>query len=503
MVHLAFLITGNASRETTRSINVDGTLERVPCRRGRRRRSGSSTRPPSPRTASTPTTRTGSPRTGRRGPRARLFYAQEKAELEAPAGEPRRRTHPDLALYLLRPPVVLGPERARREGRAARPARPAGTAAVRPAPPAARSRSPCSPPRSRCSSSTRTTSAGRCCCASSAAGPPGAYNIAGDGIVTAADVAREFGGAAGPDPGRPGPGRGAGHGPAAVPAARRRMGGGGQPARAHGHPEGARRAGLAARATPGSRRSGPRCARRADPARRLLPGRGGLLQPAEHVAGQPVGHLQLRHVADAGQLDVAPAGMPQRPCRGPPRPGPAGPVAVHEQDRARRIDAIARRSGAGRRGAAAASGRRSGTHGPSRRRPAAARPGPPNGRSARAGTVSGSTPHSGSVSPHRGQRRRPAAPQGAGTAPRRRAPRTPRTFSATSGSSARRGPGIAGSSRTSPLTVSGDRAACRIEIIPPIELPTSTTGAPATSSTNRSSTLHVVVHGRHAGAPAR
>ena len=36
VVHLAFLITGNASRETTRSINVDGTLNVVPCG-GRRR----------------------------------------------------------------------------------------------------------------------------------------------------------------------------------------------------------------------------------------------------------------------------------------------------------------------------------------------------------------------------------------------------------------------------------------------------------------------------------
>jgi nucleoside-diphosphate-sugar epimerase len=36
-----------------------------------------------------------------------------------------------------------------------------------------------------------------------AAGPPGAYNIAGDGVLTAADVAREFGALAVPLPARP------------------------------------------------------------------------------------------------------------------------------------------------------------------------------------------------------------------------------------------------------------------------------------------------------------
>ena len=84
-------------------------------------------------------------------------------------------------------------ERRRRQGRAARPARPARPRLLgrprRLAGPAAR----CSRPSCRCSSSTRTTSARRCCCACVAAGPPGAYNIAGDGVLTAADVAREFG----------------------------------------------------------------------------------------------------------------------------------------------------------------------------------------------------------------------------------------------------------------------------------------------------------------------
>ena len=42
-------------------------------------------------------------------PAARLFYAQEKAELEDLLRGARRRPHPELALYLLRPPVVLGP----------------------------------------------------------------------------------------------------------------------------------------------------------------------------------------------------------------------------------------------------------------------------------------------------------------------------------------------------------------------------------------------------------
>jgi nucleoside-diphosphate-sugar epimerase len=42
-------------------------------------------------------------------PAARLFYAQEKAELEQRLHEESAK-NPDLDLYLLRPSIVLGPD---------------------------------------------------------------------------------------------------------------------------------------------------------------------------------------------------------------------------------------------------------------------------------------------------------------------------------------------------------------------------------------------------------
>ena len=59
VVHLAFLITGNASRETIRAVNVEGTLNTFRAAAAAGRRSASSTPPRSRRTASTPTTRSG------------------------------------------------------------------------------------------------------------------------------------------------------------------------------------------------------------------------------------------------------------------------------------------------------------------------------------------------------------------------------------------------------------------------------------------------------------
>jgi nucleoside-diphosphate-sugar epimerase len=107
VVHLAFLITGNASRQTTRAINVDGTLNvfRAAGSAGARRFVYASSvaaygwHPDNPEPI---------PEDWPVRPAARLFYAQEKAELEQLLGA-ESAEHPDLALYLLRPPIVLGP----------------------------------------------------------------------------------------------------------------------------------------------------------------------------------------------------------------------------------------------------------------------------------------------------------------------------------------------------------------------------------------------------------
>lgn len=124
-------------------------------------------------------------------PADRLFYAQEKAELEQLLGE-QARQHPGLDLYLLRPPVVLGPHSIggkdllpgplaalvrRLQGRFRRLAVP--LPAVVP-----------DLPLQFVHEDDVGSALLQCIVA---AGPPGAYNIAGDGVLSAVDVAREFG----------------------------------------------------------------------------------------------------------------------------------------------------------------------------------------------------------------------------------------------------------------------------------------------------------------------
>jgi nucleoside-diphosphate-sugar epimerase len=190
VVHLAFLITGNASRETIRSINIDGTLNafRAAAAAGARRFVYASSVAAYGWHRDNPAT-IGEEWPTR--PAARLFYAQEKAELEELL-EAEARQHPELALFLLRPPIVLGPNVV-------------GGKDVLPGPLAPLGRRLFGRPRrlplpvpvfvpELPMQFIHEEDVGRAlvqCIV--AAGPPGAYNIAGDGVVTAADVAREFG----------------------------------------------------------------------------------------------------------------------------------------------------------------------------------------------------------------------------------------------------------------------------------------------------------------------
>jgi nucleoside-diphosphate-sugar epimerase len=190
VVHLAFLITGNASRQTTREINVDGTLNvfRAAADVGARRFVYASSvaaygwHPDNPEVIDEhwPVR-----------PAARLFYGQEKAELEALL-EHEAQAHPDLALYMLRPPIVLGPNAV-------------GAKDVLPWPLAPLGRRLLSRPRrlpvpvpllvpEHPLQFIHEEDVGRAlqlCVVG--AGPPGAYNIAGDGVLTGGDVAKEFG----------------------------------------------------------------------------------------------------------------------------------------------------------------------------------------------------------------------------------------------------------------------------------------------------------------------
>jgi nucleoside-diphosphate-sugar epimerase len=190
VVHLAFLITGNASRSTTRAINVEGTLNafRAAAAAGVRRFVYASSLAaygfhqdnPDLITEDWPVR-----------PAAKLFYAQEKAELEQLLeAETTRSGGP--ALYLLRPPVVLGPNVV-------------GAKDVLPGPLAPLGRRLFGRPRRLPvpvpilvpefpMQFVHEADVGRAlqlCIVG--AGPPGAYNIAGDGVLTAGDVAREFG----------------------------------------------------------------------------------------------------------------------------------------------------------------------------------------------------------------------------------------------------------------------------------------------------------------------
>jgi nucleoside-diphosphate-sugar epimerase len=108
VAHLAFMITGTASRETIRQINVEGTLNafRAAAAAGARRFVYASSVAAYGFHRDNPV---GMTEDWPARPAAHLFYAQEKAEIERLL-EQEAAGHPGLGLYLLRPPIVLGPD---------------------------------------------------------------------------------------------------------------------------------------------------------------------------------------------------------------------------------------------------------------------------------------------------------------------------------------------------------------------------------------------------------
>ncbi len=190
VVHLAFLITGTSSLATAREINVEGTLNafRAAAEAGAARFVYASSvaaygfHPDNPvgMTEEWPTR-----------PADHLFYAREKAELEERLTAEAAR-HPGTDLYLLRPPVVLGPHAVGAKSsladrvlplvrRTARVARRLPIHLPLPAPGVA----------VQFIHEADVGTAFLACIVG--AGPPGAYNITGDGVVTGADLARELG----------------------------------------------------------------------------------------------------------------------------------------------------------------------------------------------------------------------------------------------------------------------------------------------------------------------
>lgn len=190
VVHLAFMITGAASAQTIREINIDGTVNALRAARdvGARRFVYASSvaaygfHPDNPvgMTEEWPTR-----------PSDRLFYAREKAELERLlAEEASASTRP--AVYLIRPPIVLGPHAVGAKGAIPTPLASVGTGVlglIRRLPIPLPVLAP-DLPLQLIHERDVGQALLRCVLGS---GPPGAYNIAGDGVLTGADVARELG----------------------------------------------------------------------------------------------------------------------------------------------------------------------------------------------------------------------------------------------------------------------------------------------------------------------
>jgi nucleoside-diphosphate-sugar epimerase len=188
VVHLAFLII-SGSKETTQAINVEGTLNafRAAAEAGARRfvyassiaAYGFHRDNPIGITEDWPTR-----------PADRLFYAQEKAELERLLHEEAER-HPETDLYLIRPPIVLGPDAVGAKAQLS----PglvqvlqlvhSGIRRLRIVPAVV----PDLPVQ--LIHQDDVAEALRLCVV--AAGPPGAYNIAADDLVNGVDVLRELG----------------------------------------------------------------------------------------------------------------------------------------------------------------------------------------------------------------------------------------------------------------------------------------------------------------------
>ncbi len=190
VVHLAFLITGAGGREAIRQVNVEGTRNAFAAAReaGVKRFVYASSVAAYGFHADNPV---GMKEDWPVRPATRLFYAQEKAELEQIL-EDESADAPQPELYLLRPPIVLGPHAVGAKGSVPEPLTNAALALLGlaerfhlPVPTVA-----ADVPLQFIHEADVGQALLKCVLAE---GPPGAYNIAGDGVVTGSDVAREIG----------------------------------------------------------------------------------------------------------------------------------------------------------------------------------------------------------------------------------------------------------------------------------------------------------------------
>jgi nucleoside-diphosphate-sugar epimerase len=200
VVHLAFMITGTAARSEIRAINVDGTLNAfdaaVAAGAGRFVYASSVAAYGFHRDNPVGMTEDWPAR-----PADHLFYAQEKAEIEAALTE-RAEDTADCELFMLRPPIVLGPNAVGAKNLLPGPLEPAAGKVA-----GLVTRLPVSIPvpvpdlPMQFIHETDVATALRLCIVG--AGPAGVYNIAGEGVLSAAEVAEEIGLRPLPVPGAP------------------------------------------------------------------------------------------------------------------------------------------------------------------------------------------------------------------------------------------------------------------------------------------------------------
>lgn len=190
VVHLAFFITGATDRDATRAINVEGTLNAfaAAAAAGARRFVYASSVAAYGFFADNPAVMTEDWPTR---PAAHLFYSQEKAEIETLLAE-AAAAYPQIGLYVLRPSIVLGPHSVGAKTFVPGPVEPIARrlAALALALPL-RVPAPMPALPVQFVHEHDVGEALRLCVLG--AGPPGAYNIAGDGELTTVDVARELG----------------------------------------------------------------------------------------------------------------------------------------------------------------------------------------------------------------------------------------------------------------------------------------------------------------------
>lgn len=188
VVHLAFMITGAASRESIREINVEGTLNafRAAAAAGARRFVYASSIAAYGFHRDNPV---GMTEDWSARPAAHLFYAQEKAEIEQLLTQ-EAADHAGIELYLLRPPIVVGPDVI-----GGKDVVPSALAPLLRWLSGLRGRVPlpviAPPVPIQFIHEDDVGQAFLLCIVG--AGPPGLYNITGDGVVSGAQVMRELG----------------------------------------------------------------------------------------------------------------------------------------------------------------------------------------------------------------------------------------------------------------------------------------------------------------------